>query len=132
MSTKGIYIYGIIPSFYSTDMFRSLENTSVYPITFQNISAIVSESSSGKLDSLDRESLGRLLVHHQKTIETLQSKEFSMFIPMKSISTPSPPPCGGRAREGVEIVNIHGFYPHPNLPPARGKGLQISCRRSLL
>jgi hypothetical protein len=83
MSTKGIYIYGIVPSFYSTDMFRSLENTGVYPITFQNISAIVSESSSGQLDSLDRESLGRLLVHHQQTIEALQSKEFAMFIPMR-------------------------------------------------
>jgi hypothetical protein len=83
MSTKGIYIYGIVPSFYSTDMFRSLENTGVYPITFQNISAIVSESNSSQLDSLDRESLGRLLVHHQQTIETLQSKEFAMFIPMR-------------------------------------------------
>ena len=83
MSTKGIYIYGIVPSFYSTDMFRSLENTGVYPITFQNISAIVSESNSSQLDSLDRESLGRLLVHHQQTIESLQSKEFAMFIPMR-------------------------------------------------
>jgi hypothetical protein len=83
MSTKGIYIYGIVPSFYSPDMFRSLEHSGVYPITYQNISAIVSESNSAQLDSLDRESLGRLLVHHQKTIEELQSKEFAMFIPMR-------------------------------------------------
>ena len=39
MTTKGIYIYGIIPNFYSADMFRSLEKAGVYAIPFQNISA---------------------------------------------------------------------------------------------
>ncbi len=83
MPTQGIYIYGIVPSFYSADMFRSLENSEVYAITFQNISAIVSDRESAHLDYLDKESLGYLLVHHQKTIEELQSKGFIMFIPMK-------------------------------------------------
>jgi hypothetical protein len=83
MTTKGIYIYGIVPNFYNTDMFRSLENSGVYAISFQNIVAIVSDRESVHLNYLDRESLGHLLVHHQKTIEELQSKEFNMFIPMR-------------------------------------------------
>ncbi|MBI5436366.1 MAG: bifunctional folylpolyglutamate synthase/dihydrofolate synthase [Nitrosomonadales bacterium] len=35
----------------------------------------------------------------------------------------SPPPCRGGAREGVEAQHPHRAYPHPNLPPARGKEL---------
>lgn len=83
MPTKGIYIYGIVPNFYSTDMFRSLDDTKVYAIPYENISAIVSDRDSVSLDSLDRESLGHLLVHHQKTIEELQNKEFAMILPMR-------------------------------------------------
>ncbi|MFA5820201.1 MAG: GvpL/GvpF family gas vesicle protein [Bacteroidales bacterium] len=83
MTTNGIYIYGIVPNFYGADMFRSLENSGVYAIPFQNISAIVSDSESAPFDSLDRESLGYLLVHHQKTIEDLMGKGFNMIIPMR-------------------------------------------------
>jgi hypothetical protein len=83
MAAKGIYIYGIVPNFYSTDMFRSLDNSEVYAIPFRNISAIVSDRENVGLENLDRESLGYLLVHHQKTIEELQSKEFNMLIPMR-------------------------------------------------
>jgi hypothetical protein len=83
METKGIYIYGIVPNFYGTTQFQSLENSGVYPITFQNISAIVSDRESADLGSIDRESLGHLLVHHQKTIEELMLKGFHMFIPMR-------------------------------------------------
>lgn len=83
MSTKGIYIYGIVPNFYSTDMFRSLQNSDVYAIPFQNISAIVSDKENTSIKALDRESLGLLLVQHQRTIEELQSKEFAMIIPMR-------------------------------------------------
>ena len=71
MPNKGIYIYGIVPNFYSAEVFRSLENTGIYSISFQNISAIVSDRPSTFLDYSDRESLGHLLVHHQKTIEDL-------------------------------------------------------------
>jgi len=84
MATKGIYIYGIVPNYYGTAQFEILENSGVYAITFLNISAIVSESESAcHLDSLDRESLGYLLVHHQKTIEDLMGKGFSIIIPMR-------------------------------------------------
>jgi hypothetical protein len=83
MPAKGIYIYGIVPNFYGTTQFQTLENSGVYAITFQNISAIVSERDNAGIDSLDRESLGYLLVHHQKTIEDVQSKGFIMIIPMR-------------------------------------------------
>ncbi|MEI7662713.1 MAG: GvpL/GvpF family gas vesicle protein [Bacteroidota bacterium] len=83
MGAKGIYIYGIVPNFYGTTQFQSLENSGVYAITFQNISAVVSDRDSVYLDYLDRESLGHLLVHHQKTIEELQGKGFTMIIPMQ-------------------------------------------------
>lgn len=33
-----------------------------------------------------------------------------------------PPPCRGRAREGVETLLFHRANPHLNLPPAWGKG----------
>ncbi|MCX6220876.1 MAG: GvpL/GvpF family gas vesicle protein [Bacteroidia bacterium] len=83
MTTKGIYIYGVIPNFYSAEMFRSLSNSGVYAIPFQNISAIVSDRDSTLLDYTDRETLGHLLVHHQKTIETLVGKGFNMILPMR-------------------------------------------------
>ena len=83
MTAKAIYIYGIIPNFYSSEMFRSLENSGVFAIPFQNISAIVSGTESKQPDYSARESLGHLLVHHQKTIEDLMGKGFNMIIPMR-------------------------------------------------
>jgi Gas vesicle synthesis protein GvpL/GvpF/DnaJ domain len=83
MTTKGIYIYGIVPNFYGTTQFQTLENSGVYAITFENISAIVSDREGITLDYADRESLGYLLVHHQETIEQLQGKGFNMIIPMR-------------------------------------------------
>jgi len=83
MTAKGIYLYGIVPNFYGTTQFQSLEHSGVSAITYQNISAIISDSESDGLENLDRESLGQLLVHHQRTIEDLQSKGFNMIIPMR-------------------------------------------------
>ncbi|MEI7897608.1 MAG: GvpL/GvpF family gas vesicle protein [bacterium] len=83
MAAKGIYIYGIVPNFYGTTQFQLLENSGVYAITFENISAIVSDRDGTVLDYSDRESLGHLLVHHQETIEQLQGKGFNMLLPMR-------------------------------------------------
>jgi len=83
MTTNGIYIYGIVPNFYGSDMFRSLENSGVYTMTFQNISAIVSDRENAQLDSLDRESLAHLLVHHQKTIEEIMAIGFNIILPLR-------------------------------------------------
>lgn len=83
MNNKGIYIYGIVPNFYSPGMFRLLEHSGVYAIGFKNISAIVSDTDQLHLNFFDRESLGRLLVKHQKTLEEIQGLGFAMLIPMK-------------------------------------------------
>jgi len=83
MTTKGIYIYGIVPNFYGTDLFRSLENSGVYVISNQGISAVVSDRENTQLDFSDRESLARGLVHHQQTIEKLMAVGFTMIIPMR-------------------------------------------------
>lgn len=81
--TKGIYIYGIVPNFYGTTQFQSLANSGVYAISFENISAIVSDRKGTSLDYDDRESLGHLLIHHQKTIESLMGNGFAMLIPVR-------------------------------------------------
>ena len=83
MTTQGIYIYGIVPNFYGTTQFQSLANSGVYAVTYENISAIVSDQERAHLDFTDRESLARTLVHHQQTIEDLMAKGFNMIIPMK-------------------------------------------------
>ncbi len=83
MKKKGIYIYGIVPNFFSPDLFRSLEDFEIYSIPWQNISAIVSDRDDVVLDYYDRESLGNLLIHHQLTIEKLMGIGFNLFIPMK-------------------------------------------------
>lgn len=84
MSTNGIYIYGIVPNLYSAEMFKVIENSGLYAISFQNISAIVSASEEGMfIDYSDRESLGHVLVHHQRTIEELMRIGFTMLMPMQ-------------------------------------------------
>ena len=83
MATKGIYIYGIVPNFCGTELFCSLKNSDVYFISYQDISAIVSDSDKAYIDFADRESLARLLVHHQKTIEEIMAAGFNMILPMK-------------------------------------------------
>jgi hypothetical protein len=60
-----------------------LENSGTYAISYENISAIVSNREGTKLNYADRESLGYLLVHHQETIEELQAKGFNMLIPLQ-------------------------------------------------
>jgi hypothetical protein len=83
MKNNAIYIYGIIPNFYSAEIFRSLDNSGVYAIPWQNVSAIVSDREGLMLDYYDREALGQLLVQHQKTIEELMLKGFNMLIPLQ-------------------------------------------------
>jgi len=83
MLNKGIYIYGIVPDIYSSEMFRSIHNSGVYTIPFHDLSAIVSNWESSLFDLSDRESLGYLLAHHHKTIEAIMAKGFNLILPMK-------------------------------------------------
>jgi len=83
MNSNGIYIYGIVPNFYPLEQFFELEKMGLSAISFQNISAIVSESVVRSLDNLSQESLGQILVHHQRTIEKLMELGFTMILPMR-------------------------------------------------
>ena len=83
MTIQGIYIYGIVPNIYGAEFFRSLKNSGVNFISFQNISAIISEKETINFNPSNRESLARLLIHHQKTIEGIMAIGFNMILPMK-------------------------------------------------
>ncbi len=83
MNTQGIYIYGIIPNFYPQDKFRELETIGVYTVSFQKISAIVSDEKVVDYTQLNRTALAQFLVNHQKTIEKIMDIGFSMIIPMQ-------------------------------------------------
>jgi len=83
MLNKGIYIYGIVPNIYSKEIDRSIHNSGAYTIPFHDLSAVVSNLESLPFNLSDRESLGYLLSHHQKTIETIMAKGFNMILPMK-------------------------------------------------
>ena len=83
MKTKGIYIYGIIRNLYDSEQFSELINSGVTTISYQNISAIISETENQSLEELSRESLAQLLVYHQRTIEKLMDKGVSVVLPMR-------------------------------------------------
>jgi hypothetical protein len=83
MAANEIYIYGFVPNFYGAEFFRSLKSIGVNFISFQNISAVVSDQKATPFDFFDRESLAHLLVHHQKTIESIMAIGFDMILPMK-------------------------------------------------
>ena len=56
-------------------------------------------------------------------VERARRQQITNLNPDNPSALMSPPPCRGRAREGVETPLSHRVYPHPNLPPARGKEL---------
>lgn len=83
MTMKGLYIYGIIPTYYKPEQFRELESINVFNITFGKISAIVSNHKVVDFNNLDTEALARLLIHHQQTIESVMNIGFRTIIPMR-------------------------------------------------
>ncbi len=83
MENKRIYIYGIIPNFYTPLQFIELEELGLFVIPYQNISAVVSETKHRSLENLSRDLLAHMLIHHQKITEGLMEKGFSMILPMR-------------------------------------------------
>jgi len=79
----GKYIYGIINSNSKNSFDRCwiLENERIYLVSYQDISAIVSESEIINYTGLRKDILARLLVKHQRIIEGVMP-EYSI-IPMK-------------------------------------------------
>lgn len=97
INTKGLYIYGVIPSYYDAAQFRELESVGVFSIPFEKVSAIVSKSSVIDYRKLSVESLAKLLVDHQKTIESLMNMGFNTIIPMR---------LGTFANNVTEVIQI--------------------------
>ena len=97
METVAKYIYGIVPNIYIKEIFQTGVNAGIYAIPFQNISAIVSDSESTQLDYSDKEALGHLLVHHQRTIEHLVEMGIKVVVPMR---------LGTIVRSKEAVINI--------------------------
>ena len=83
INTKGLYIYGIIPNCYEAEQYRELSSFDVFNIPFQKVSAIVSSNDVVDYRQLDTEKLARLLINHQKTIESIMNIGFTTIIPMR-------------------------------------------------
>lgn len=83
MTIKGLYIYGIIPNYYSSELFRELDRLNVLSIPFGKISAIVAESTIVDYSKLGAEPLAKALLSHQKTIELIMELGFNTIIPMQ-------------------------------------------------
>ena len=77
------YLYGIVPNIFINKILQQEGNPEIYAIPFQDISAIVSDRESTEIDFTDKESLGYLLVHHQKTIENLVGIGINSVVPMR-------------------------------------------------
>lgn len=82
MNIRGIYIYGIIPTYYSAEQFRKLEKLIVL-IPFGKVSAVVGEKEMIDYRYLGAEPLAKLLLSHQQTIESIMELGFKTIIPMR-------------------------------------------------
>jgi hypothetical protein len=83
MNPHGLYIYGIIPVYYPAEKFRELDNLNVFNIPYGKVSAIVSQSIVIDYRLLGTEPLAKLLIEHQKTIESIMNLGFTTIIPMQ-------------------------------------------------
>jgi len=83
MQTKGIYLYGIVPNLNGIEQSQVHKDSGVYFIAYRDFSVLVSDTDSTVLDFADREKLGRLLISHQKIIESFMAIGYSMILPVK-------------------------------------------------
>lgn len=80
---KGLYVYGIVPTFYTSEQFRELESLNVLNVSYGKISAIAAEDTIVDFRDLGKEPLARLLVAHQQKIEAIMNLGFNTIIPMR-------------------------------------------------
>ncbi|MCF8352784.1 MAG: GvpL/GvpF family gas vesicle protein [Bacteroidales bacterium] len=83
MNIEGLYLYGIIPTYYSCEQFRELDKLNVLNIPFGKVSVIAAEEIITDYRDLDTEQLARLLVSHQQTIESIMHLGFNTIIPVR-------------------------------------------------
>lgn len=83
MKMRGLYIYGIIPTYYSAEQFRELDKLNVLNIQFGKVSAVAAEETTIDYRNLGAEPLAKLLLSHQQTIESIMELGFNTIIPMR-------------------------------------------------
>lgn len=88
MNKRGKYIYGVINSnapfsiFMPPDFLKGLSDSdNVYPISFKDIAALVSDAYIVDYSGLRKDALARLLIGHQTVIEKIMPRQFAI-IPM--------------------------------------------------
>jgi len=82
-SDQGLYVHAIIPNYYPAEKFRELGNFNITFIPYEKISAIVSKNNVVDYKQLEAKALARLLVEHQKKIESMMNAGINTIIPMK-------------------------------------------------
>jgi len=83
MKTDELYLYGITNSFYAPSQFIELEKMGLDVVQYEKISAIAGKRAYINLTHTDKETLARLLLGHQQTLEKLMEAGFSMLIPVR-------------------------------------------------
>lgn len=95
--SQGLYLYGFIPNHYEAEQFQKLGSINVYTIPFKKVSAVVSRSTIIDFRQLSTEPLAKLLIEHQRTIESIMSMGFGTIIPMR---------IGTFANNTSEVISI--------------------------
>jgi hypothetical protein len=83
MGTNQLYLYGITQNDCVTNQFIELKSLGLQVVQYEKISAIVAEKEFVSLAFAGKEKLAKMLVDHQKVLESLMEKGFSMLIPMR-------------------------------------------------
>jgi hypothetical protein len=96
-NTDGIYIYGFIPTYYGAEQFRKLDGIEVFNIPYKKVSAVVSKKWVVDYQHLGTETLAKLLIDHQRTIEHIMELGFNTIIPMR---------LGTFANHSSEVITI--------------------------
>jgi hypothetical protein len=82
MNMRGLYIYGIIPNYYSAEQYRELDKLNVL-IPLGKVSAVAAEKAMIDYRNLGAEPLAKLLLSHQQTIESIMELGFNTIIPVR-------------------------------------------------
>lgn len=82
MSDKELYLYCIVPNNSMTELIKLLGSVDLSVISYETISVVVTKRDRTDFRKLRTEPLAALLVHHQKTIESVMNLGFSVVIPI--------------------------------------------------
>ncbi|MGV8091941.1 MAG: GvpL/GvpF family gas vesicle protein [Mangrovibacterium sp.] len=83
MGTDDLYLYGITNSFCDPVRFMELKELGLDIVQYEKISAIVGKRAYVNLAHAGKETLARLLLGHQQTLEKLMEAGYSMLIPVR-------------------------------------------------